>query len=431
MRKPKFPGYPALFIASLMLAFFIWLAITNVSDPIDYRTISGIPVSFTNVSYIEGNGQSYEVADGFETVSVRVYASRSVREKISSQNITATADLTQIIDFNSNPVMVPVQVVVPGVSADNVVVMPRNIQIQLEDMKSKDFVINATAGDTSPENGYEVGNLQTNPEQITIRGSESLIDKIDRVSAKIDVSGLSRDSDLGCEVQIYDKNGDELTDIQKSYLTLSSAESEIKVHVNLYQVDSDVQVVAQAYGRPASRYQVGEITLTPSTIQVVGDADALKRFRDSGNVVTIDRESQAIDVTDATSDVTARVDITNYLPNGIRLASNISNTVVAEVKILPQGSRSYTIDMKNIVKENLGEGLSAVFGQSDLEIRVMGGAEDLDELDVSQIHASVDLSGKTEGNYTVPVTITLPADYTLVESVNTDVAITKTKTDQD
>ncbi len=422
-------GHPELMITSVILAFFIWLGVTNISDPIDYRTISGIGVTFTNVSYIEGNGQAYEVADGFETVSVRVYASRSVREKLSHANITAVADLTQVIDFNSDPVMVPVQVSVPGVSADNVVVTPRNIQIKLEDMKSKDFVINPTAGDTTPNIGYEVGALIAEPEQITIRGSESMVSRIDRVSAKVDVSGLKKDANLQAELKIFDKNGDELTETQKSYLTFSVNEADIIVNVNLYEVDSDVSIEALAFGTPAEGYQVGEIVLTPSQIQVVGDPEALSRFRAAGNVVRIDRESQAIDVSGVTSDISAKVDINNYLPNGIRLASNISSTVVAEVKILPYGSKAYSIDTKHIQKNDLGNDLSAVFSEAELDIRVRGSDQKLTSLTSDQIHASVDLGGKKEGTYTVPVTITLPAGYSLVDEVQTEVVITKTVTE--
>ncbi len=429
MKRIKIPGHPALMGISLVLGFLIWLAVINISDPIDYRTISGVPVTFTNVSYIEGNGQSYEVVDGFETVSVRVYSSRSVREKITASNITVTADLTQIIDLNSDPILVPVTVAVPGVSADHVVVTPRNIQIRLEDMKSKDFVISATTGDTTPENGYEVGTMDTDPEQITIRGSESLVDKIDRVNAKVDVSNLSADADLPAQLQIFDKNGDELTDSQKSYLTFSVPEEDISVHVSLYRVDTDVQVTVETYGSPSDNYQVGDITLTPSSLQVVGDEDSLTEFIANGNRITIDRASKAVDVSGATSDVTARVDITEFLPEGIRLAENISNIVVVDVKILPYGSRSYSLDVKNIQKNNLDDGLSAVFALSELDIRVMGDDDNLANLDTSSIRASVDLSGLTEGTHVVPVTITLPSDYSLVEDVEAEIVISKTTTD--
>lgn len=432
MKKDRWiPSHPALLVISVILAFFIWLGIMNISDPVMTRMISGIPVQFTNVSYIESKGQSFEAVDGYDKVSIRVRGNRSVVERLSSSNITATADLTQVVDFNSSPVMVPVSVSAPGVGSEDITIIPSNIQISLEEMKSKDFVLNPTAGDTVPESGYEVGTMTANPEKITIRGSGSLIDKIDKVNAVVDVSGLSQDTDLSATIEIYDKNGDELTDSQMSYLTFSVDESNIKVHTVLYAVDTDVKLTAETYGDPAEGYEAGEITLTPDTIQVVGDADTLSAFRKAGNEIEITGESQAIDISGASADVSASVDITQFLPDGIRLASGISSTIVANVKILQYGSKSFSLDVNTISKNNLGEGLNAVMTDPELDIRVQGSSEALASLTADEIHASVDLSGKKEGSYTVPVQITLPDGLSLVQQVQTNITISKTTTASD
>ncbi len=428
MVKSRILKNPGLKAVSLVLAFIVWLIIMNISDPVRKVTITGIPVQFTNVAYIESKGLSYEVASGFETISVSVMANRSTIEKLNAQNITATADLTQVIDFDTDPVMVPVSVNVPGVQKDDVTVLPRNIQIILEEMTSRDFVINTTAGDTVPANGYEVGDLSASVEQLTIRGSKSLVDSIDKVTAEVDVTDLTTDSDITSTLHIYDKNGSELSDTQKSYLTFSVDPGQISVHVTLYSVVSNVSLTALTYGTPASGYQVGSITLTPSEISVVGNEEALSAFNASGHSITIDAESQAIDVSGAKTDVTAKVDINNYLPDGIRLASGLSNTVVAQVTILPYGSKAFVIDTRDVTKNNLAEGLNAVFVSPDLDLKVRGSNEQLESLMTDDIKASVDLSGKTSGTYDVPVTITLPSGYSLVEDVTASITISETTT---
>lgn len=429
MKNKKFlPGHPAIFVISLVLAVIIWFLIMNVADPVQSRTFTGIEIQFTNQSYIESRGQSLEVPSGAETVSVRVRGNRSVVERIKPTDITAVADLTQIVDFNSKPVMVPVSVTVPGVNEENITVAPRNIEISLEEMKSKEFVLNPTTGESKPAQGYEVGTMEASPEQITIRGSESLINKIDKVNAEVDVSNMKKDGNLPATLKIYDKNGDELSATQRSFLTLGTAESSIYVHTTLYSIDSDVKVTAETSGMPKSGYQVSEIELTPQTISVVGDAKSLAALRAAGNQVTITRRSKAIDVEGASSDVTARVYISEFLPDGITLATDFSSTVVANVKILPYGSKSFSLDTKSVTKKNLGSGLNAVFSDSELDVRVRGSNENLKKLTASQIQASVDLSGKQEGDYTVPVTITLPSGYSLVDSVTADVTISKMTT---
>lgn len=424
--KKRLLEHPGLKIASLILAFFIWLLIMNVSDPVVKRTFTGITVSVTNGSYIESMGMSYSIADGFDTINVTVRGNRSKVDRLSSALITAEADLTQVMNFESSPVMVPVNVSVPGISQDNITPNPGNIEIVLEDMVSSDFVINATAGDTSPSKDFEVGALTVSPEKLTIRGGESLVSKIDKVVANVDVSGMRADGDVRPTISVYDKNGDALDDLQMSYLTLSVNPSDITVHVTLYKVLSGVDITAEAYGTPADGYQVGEITETPSEIQVVGDEASLAAFESSGGTINITRESHAIDVSGASSDVEIKVNISDYLPDGISLASGLSDTVVVNVKILPYDSRSYEIATKNITVNNLGEDLNAVFSASTLDIRVRGTDASLDALTADQISASVDLKGREEGTVTVPVTVTLPEGYSLAEDVAAEITITRT-----
>ena len=61
---------------------------------------------------------------------------------MSKDNITAVADLTQIIDMTTQPIMVPVTVTCPGIKDKNVEVTPRNIPITIEERESIDCIIN-------------------------------------------------------------------------------------------------------------------------------------------------------------------------------------------------------------------------------------------------------------------------------------------------
>ena len=426
--RDKLLEHPGLKIASLILAFLLWLVIINFSDPVIKRTYTNIPVTVTNVSYIESLGMSYQVADGFDTVSVTVKGNRSVIDSLSPSSIKATADLTQIVSLSSDPVMVPVTVSIAGVPQDSISVNPSNIEITLEDMESKSFVISATAGETTPANGYEVASLTASPDTVTIRGGKSLVNKIDKVMANVDVSNMSADGTVNASLSVYDKNGDELDSTQMSYLTFSVDESEIAVSVTLNQVLSDVEVRAETYGTPAAGYQVGKVSVTPSTLSVVGDAASLAAFKADGGVIDISSASRAVDVSGASSDVEIKVDISDYLPDGISLESDLTDTVVVSVKILPEDSQSYELTTKKITVNNLAAGLNAVFADQSLDIRVKGSQSALSSLTADQITASVDLSGKTAGTYTVPVSVTLPDGYSLVEDVTAEITISKTTT---
>lgn len=422
--KNRLFGHPVLMVASLIIAFGVWLAIINTSNPQVTHTFSGIPVNITNASYVESSQQKYAVIDGIRTISVTVHANRRVVERLSSASITATADLTQISDFTS-PVYVPVNVTVPGVSIDDIVVTPRMLEITLEDVETKEFSVNPTAAGTTPSKGYEVGRLTAVPEKIRIKGPESLIERIDQVNAETMVTGLKSDQTLSAKIVIYDKNGDALTDSQMESLTIGDGSSTARVRVTLYTVVPDIPISVQVSGKPAPGYQVGETATTPATLKIVGDSGALDEFRSGGGVIEISGESGAVDITGADSDREFTVDITDYLPEGISLAADTSESVAVSVKILPYNSKSIEIETKGIIKNNIPEDYTAVFDDSLLDIRVMGDDAGLKALKAEDITASVDLTGVEPGEAVVPVEVTLPDGYSLVEEVTAEMTISK------
>ena len=417
---------PGLKVASLLIAFFVWLVIMNVSNPVITRTISNIPVNVSNSSYIESMNLSGAITPGFDTVNVIVEANRSVAERLTPAIVNATVDLTQIIDMESSPVMAPVTVSIPGVSQNAITVIPRNIQLTLEEMESRDFMINPVTGGTTPARGYQVGKMVSNPEKMTIRGPKSLIERIDKVQAEVDVSYLRDDSAIGATIHIYDKNGDELNESRMKYLTFSADESAIRVLVELYSILSDVEIGAETYGTPAQGYQAGEITVTPQTISVAGPADVLSSFLTSGGSLLITEESRAVDISGASDDVEIRVNLPDYLPGGLEIAEGFSDTVVVTVKILEYNTKSVEFETKAIEKKNLQEGYSAVFDSASLDIRVKGEDSALEHLTADSISASVDLSDLEPGTVTVPVDVRLPDEFGIAEPVTADITITKT-----
>ena len=416
-------------LISAGLAFALWLIIMNMSDPVTSATIRGVPVTVRNVSYLESMGFSYSISEGYDTVSVTVRGSRSAVERLNASSVTVVADMTQIVNLDATPVMVPVTVTAPGINTENVSAIPGNISIEVEDMVNKDFVITPSVGGTTPANGYEVGNLSVSPEKLTVRGPESLVEKIDRVVARVDVTRRRSDSTLTPEFYIFDRNGEALSDSQMSYLTLSVSSDDTLVSVDLYKVVTGVTVEVETAGTPVEGYQVGNITTTPSTIAVVGDDNALASLAEAGSKITITPDEGAVDVTGMSSDFDVNVDIRNYLPSGITLAQDSSNNVVVTVQILPFNSKSVPIDSKQITVRGLPAGMNCVFGESRVEVKVTGSDEALAGATANTIRASISASGLTAGQHTVPVEIQLGEGLTLVEQP--EVAITLSRTEKE
>ena len=200
----------------------------------------------------------------------------------------------------------------------------------------------------------------------------------------------------------------------------------VRVSVDLWKVQTDVKIVAESSGKPIGGYEVEKVTTTPESITVVGTDEALAALKEAGNCIEI--PSEVIDVSGQSADITTKVDINEYLPEDIRLATDVSSSVIVTVTILPDGSKLFEVPVTNISQENLGENLMAVFGTAEIEVRLKGNERTLRQLKGEDITGYVDLANLTEGTHSVPVQIELAADITLVDAVTVEVTITKQET---
>ncbi|HIV34195.1 MAG TPA: hypothetical protein IAA11_02955 [Candidatus Blautia intestinigallinarum] len=423
MKKSLTTNIP-LKIMSVIAAILIWLIIVNVDNPIVTRTIPNVPVQVLNEAYIESGGMMCLIPEDQDRVSVTVRGTRKTVESLKASDITATADLKQVVDLSTDPVMVPIAVNCPGIDANNAQSVPRNMEIQIEEMMTQEFIVTVDTDGTQPGKGYEIGSLESNPEKIRITGPQSLIEKIDRVVATVDVEGITSDTTEQAELTIIDRNQEELTENQMKYLKYDILSPEVSVTVDLWKVKSNVQIEASYVGTPADGYKVDKLSLTPSEISVAGSDEALSQLEAQGNTIQISADQ--VDVSGKKEDFDTRVNLTDFLPTGIELTTGTSETLIIRAEILPMDSRSYTISTKDITVENAPSDLEVVFETDRIEIRVQENGSSLDELDIKDIEASIDLTGKEAGSYQIPVEITLPEGYSLVSTVHADVKLSET-----
>lgn len=425
--KKKLMNNLGLKITAVVLAIIAWFLVMNVANPERSQTFSNIPITVTNSSYIESMGLSFQLAQ--TTVSVTIRDNISVVRSISASDIMVIADLTQIISMESDPVMVPLSVICtkyPNLSTEEITVTPKNVEIRLEKLTSADFVVTASAGDTKPDKEYEVGKMQAEPEKITISGPESIVNIIDKVVANVDVSGMVRDDTKSGSVVVIDKNQEELDDYQMSYLTFQNVNQDgtVSVSIKLWKVQKDVTITASASGTPKYGYEIGEVVTTPSKISLVGSPEALEALEEKGNVIEI--PASAIDASGKNKDFETKIDINEYLPDDVRLATDVSSSVLVKTAILPYGSRDFEIPIANITQNNLGDGLIAVFSDNEIAVRIRGSELLLNSLKPETITGSVDFNGLSPGTHSVSITISLPSGLELVNEVEATVTISST-----
>lgn len=319
--------------------------------------------------------------------------------------------------------MVPVYVSYSGIEEHNIEARPRNIPITIENRVSQEYTIAVNTGDTKPEKGYEVGKTETNPDRVTIIGPESIMNKIGNVVAQVDVSGMSKDDTRQSEIKVYDKNLEELSEKQMSYLKFDIQSTTIDVNVELWKVKQDVPVEVKYSGTVKAGYYVFQVSSTPNTISIAGTQEALKQFEEDGDKLVI--PASLVNISGKSSDYEVKVNLEDLLPEDIELATDISETALVTVKILPLNSKEYEIPVNSITVNNKPSDTDLVFDREKITVRILGTEEALENLKEAQIALSIDLKSYSVGEYEVPVQITLPDGYTSLDTVKVKLKLVK------
>ena len=399
MKKYKITTNLGLKVIAFIFAVFLWFIVVNFDNPVGSSTFRDIPVQILNEDIITSAGEVYQV-EGDKTVTVVVYATREVRQKLTSDNIVATADIKQI---DSTGRLVPIEVTINGFSGETITAeaIPRNLTIQREKSGKKVMSLTVDTGGINLADGYILGDASVEPDQVTITGAESVLKQVDRAVAQVDdVSGVSEDSVLPASLVLYDANGNELNQTQ---IGNNLGEKGLSVSVEVLKVKG-IPVVFGVTGSPAEGYKYTGCISTPESVQVCGKSEDIDKISE------IDVPESAVDISGASAPIELTVDITQYLPEGVNLVDENSGNVTVTVKIEQEGTLSIDFMVSSIRINNLAENLQVSY-EPDAEItfRFTGDEALLDTLDISNA-VSVDLSDYDEaGTYDVPVRVNLPA----------------------
>lgn len=401
-------------LLAFLFAFLLWLIVVNIDDPVMSKTFSGIPVTVEHSEILTEQQKTYQILDNTQSVNVTVSAKRRTLNRINASDIVVTADIKEMY-LDSQ---IPLEVTINGYEGnyENAVTSPRNLQIQIEENVSKTIYITPTSTG-QVRDGYVLGNLQTDPETVTINGPESLVSKISKVVAEVDVSGLSTDTILDSELVLYDENNNV---IDQSRLANNLGNFGVNVSVTLYKTKTVPVNIDTSEVQVKEGYSILSVKLTPDEVEIAGPAEAL----DTVESIEIPAEELSGEEIDARTEY--NIDLTEYLPEDIQLADSMANTMIVTVTLEKDGTRNFELPVGSITVKNLDDLLRMSYSKTeDLEVHVRGDEELLKDLDIEKI-ATIDLKEYTKaGTYTVPVQIELPEGCSQEGDVEVEIILEK------
>lgn len=395
--QERFKNNLSLKIMAVLFAVFLWWAVVNIDDPIGTQKYQ-VEVTVVNTEIITNSGKSYKILNDDNRVVVEVTARRKILDKIKASDIKATADLKEM--HGDSMMLVPIRVTIQGFegSYSEATTNPKNIQIQTEDTQKKTFTIDPVAVGEVRE-GYEVGVLSASPETIDISGPKSILGRIAKVAARVDVSELSKDSTLTASLIYYDTAGNI---IDKSQLSSNCDKNGVSVDVTMYEIKTIGLNFDTSQINPEEGYLFSGLEVEPQEIQVAGLKAGLAELQQ------LNIPGEALQMSDITENTEKVVDVAQYLPEGIKLAGEaVEKKIVVRVKLEKVGTKSILLPVRSINLEGVAEDLELTYGpEQEVELQFSGANEVLESLTSEKILAQINLSEYTEeGTYDVPVQI--------------------------
>lgn len=363
------------FLASLALAFFIWITSTAQSDPIVERRYTQVPI------LVELDTGMLLIDQPTRNVQVTVRSSQSIINVLTREDITVRADLrglppgTHIVELKTD--------VARRAFADT---QPRQIAVTIEMMQSKTVPVVAYIPPTNePPTNFTRGAPVFSRDEVTVSGASSRVQQVVAARAVIDLRN-QRESYLG-DVRLLpvDADGRIINDVTLEPQNVQASVAirrrddlrELAIAPNL-----DTQTLTPGY-------VITSVTYAPQTVFVIGSPDDLAQLPNTIRTELINLRGQ-------TSDFEVQVPL--VLPNNLSLSVLGNPMVTVLVNIDPQTTTRQFEDVRvNII--GVAPGLDVRLIPDRVTALVSGAQIVLDTMSTDDIRIIVDMNGKGVGTY--------------------------------
>lgn len=384
--KEKLINNLGLKILSIFLAFFVWLIVVNVQNPVNRRSRE-VTLEIENEQVLTAARKTYEIV-GKNTVTVNFDVHTRDEYKIRPTDFRAYIDLAELYDVTGS-VQVKVEVLNNKELISDTEARPGVIRVKTEELQTKPFEL-AVDTQGEPADGYALNGVTLSPSYVTVEGPVSQVGLISYAGVEIQIdSEMTGDTQGVVEPTFYDANGNELTISDRIKVNTPEIQYQLLINkVKNLPLDFDVS------GTVAAGYQYTGVECSTRNVAVIG----LKSNLASINRISI--PASELNISGATADKVVTVDLRDYLPEGVELAESENPQVEIRIKVERLVNRTVTLTDSDIIRENPSEELRYRLVPNRIEVVIQGLSEDLDSLSGADLEATLDLANLQEGSHT-------------------------------
>lgn len=399
-------------IASFVLAMILWLFVINTQNPTQPQEIRNVPITIKGLEELEAKGYVLKNKEAIRTQNFRVVIKGPRLEVDRIYNdpslITATLNLNQYMADLSQDSIQQIANYTVDIALDNNSISitdkkPEISVVILEKEALTTRTIDYSIPDSITANYKLLGEPIITPTTVELTGAKSDIEKVDRVSINIEEGNFSEDVLVQrLNIHVYDVDGNELEGIIKSPQT-----AQVRLLIGKAKT---VPLKITTVGEVQEGYIATNISVIPTNVTIVGKAEVVNEISEI--------EVEPIDLSSITETTALSKKIN--LPAGVTVSG--ADEVVVTVEIDKENTYIYTIPVSQLIIEpvGLGEGLSYQILTEEIQVSVAATADTLLSYSANQIakilQTNLDLTGYTEGEYTLQLGLTAPEKIKLLTS---------------
>ncbi len=393
-----------MLIVSLVAAIGLWALISFGPGNIQERTVT-VTQKIDLAGTIAGYNDLRVIGEDTFEVRVTVKGARSVIFNLSTDDLAISPSLSDIQGVGKSQVALSATKIKAG-DYSIVAVSPSSITLNCDYWVSKPLPLTTDVSSISLKNEgqQQIGDLRfdaaiVNNGQVHLEGPQTVVNRVESILAKTEETvTIDKTTRFTADLIAFDAEGKEV-DIRNCRVTGANADNTLDITVPVW-VQKKVELTYQLLNKPEGLSDKGLVTLSPSTVTLVGEEAALEASAATiANIGSINFDQ----LKPSESEKVVNLNVTG----DIKVMEGNTVTVKLAIDKFTTKTLSYTVDSLDdvtVINEPNGKTFALTGPQKISNIVVCGNKAVLNRITAKDLKVTVNAAGTT-GRYEVRITV--------------------------
>ena len=394
-------------LSSIIIVIMMWGIVINTVDPVITKKFNNIPIEVINEQAIRDMDLTYSL-DGSNTTNVKITDRKSNIDLMKSADIKILADLKELSLTKS----VLLSASVAGYPDAVTELSKTSISVDIEEIITTEIGVETKLTGKSNDK-YFISNIELDCETVTISGAKSIINKIGSAVIEINQSSLVNDTQMNCELQVFDKNGER---IDSKLLNINN--TTIGANITLFETKEVPINITTTLKNEKLKKLVQKVSYSTDYIHVAGNKE------DIDNIDSIDIEVPVdVNIGEVSkSKFIKNIDINEYIKESNILVPNEYSKVQIELTFNQFNVMNKSIKKDDINIVNKNDNYSYNIVDDSLDVVVISNGEIKEDI---KLNLYIDANNMKNGLKSVPLNLNEQGGIALYNEVLVNLQVSK------